>query len=231
MDSIVLSLDLEDLLKEIENVKTEYIIKPPVYEMSREQYKYILNILFKWIEENKVQHIRFNKITFLYDVWIVLNCLIRFSSLREVTFDKSYCVNNHSISSKYYVRAGVNLVETIFKSNIKKINYIDEPFSSNNILQLCGSLKNNYRLMEINFYIEGKEDYEEYDIINYYIMRNRQGWMKIKNAVYTILMISTFAENNFISNLPNEIVLMLCECIIGTRDDSIWYNEKDKIKN
>lgn len=227
MDSIVLCLDLKELLSEITDIKKEYMIKIS-YDSNIENSdscSNILNVLFDWIEINKIHHIYFYKINFFPDIWILVSYLIKFSSLHSVTFDCSFCLD-------FKYRKDFNLKEIILASNLKKITFIDEKFNNDEYIQIYNCIKTNYRLMEISICERYNLIIETTDLrFNDVIKRNQDGWTKIKNAVYSFLIINKFTQNNYIANLPLEIVLMICECIISTRDDHIWYNHNDDSQN
>ena len=103
------------------------------------------------------------------------------------------------------------ITSIILSSNLKKINWIDEIFDSDELIQIYKSMKTNYRLMEIAFYernnFHGGDSriYKKqltHDIMDRLTNRNQFGQAKIKNSVYYLLMVNSFTEDNHIANLP-----------------------------
>ena len=140
MDTICISSKLKELLEShnyygdvlnSNKIKKKYIITlDDNHDLETpDKCNEVINVLFDWINKNNIEHIDFKYIRFLFETWLLLSYLIKFSCLKSITFDQSWCVDDVT-----FVKCSIDtmsLFEIIFESKLTKINFINESFKNN----------------------------------------------------------------------------------------------------
>lgn len=205
MDTIFLSSNLKNDLDNITNIKNEYEIRCGIFR-NWNDCVISLNNLFEWANRNNVTNLSFQVELYCYDFWFLFCKLVRNSTLKILTIHKSNCSSD--------ITKFNNAMSLLLWSKVEHLTFTDDYFDNTEEETIYELLKNNYRLQSFKTSIR-------LPLVEKRIERNKRGWSKVKNAVYTLLLINKFTK---VIRQPKDIIWMICDMVLDSVDDSIWYD-------